>query len=417
MRRRSTLFLLIPFLFLCLFGSLAASNGLLQIGTGVKGRGMGGVGVALPQDAFILAANPAGVVFVSSRFDIGLDWNQLHGKARFLDLQDDLLTERRLATRRNLYWPEAGTIWRYSSTASIGLAIYAAGGFETQYRPREEGAPSLFGSTPTTSNYQVFYLSPSWGWKFDSCHSIGASINIAFGWLILRGLGEEFDSLSTSIAPGYVSSRHVDHEQGIGFTVGWMGQVTPSLRIGAAYQSRTWMNRFHRYRGFIADGGDLDLPSQWRFGISYTSSCNITLAFDAIRIQWQQSRQFRNDAQQPHLYGSSNGPGFGWMNQWVYKGGAAWNPCEWLTLRGGWNYGDQLFGTRETRINALTQAGVQHHGTLGATYRYRCNEASIDLIFTVPHRTRDLLTEGNNFSKSRIRSTEYAVGISMGRFY
>ena len=49
-----------------------ATNGTMPHGNSIKSMGMGGVSIALPQDALAAADNPAGMAFVGERLDIGL---------------------------------------------------------------------------------------------------------------------------------------------------------------------------------------------------------------------------------------------------------------------------------------------------------------------------------------------------------
>lgn len=51
--------------------SAYATNGYFAHGYGTKNSAMGGAGVANPQDSMAAATNPAGMVFVGSRFDVG----------------------------------------------------------------------------------------------------------------------------------------------------------------------------------------------------------------------------------------------------------------------------------------------------------------------------------------------------------
>ena len=55
-------------------GLALATTGYFALGYGVKSAGMGGVGIALPQDGLAAATNPAGTAFVSDRVDLGLTW-------------------------------------------------------------------------------------------------------------------------------------------------------------------------------------------------------------------------------------------------------------------------------------------------------------------------------------------------------
>ena len=49
-----------------------ATNGYFAHGYGTKNKALAGAGVALPQDAMIAATNPAGMVWVGERLDVGL---------------------------------------------------------------------------------------------------------------------------------------------------------------------------------------------------------------------------------------------------------------------------------------------------------------------------------------------------------
>jgi len=51
-----------------------ATNGYFSHGIGIKSKGMGGAGLAYPQDALVGGSNPAGFAFIDDRFDIGIDY-------------------------------------------------------------------------------------------------------------------------------------------------------------------------------------------------------------------------------------------------------------------------------------------------------------------------------------------------------
>ena len=52
----------------------AATNGYFSHRYGLKAQGMGGAGIALPQDSLAAATNPAGMGLVGNRADVGVDW-------------------------------------------------------------------------------------------------------------------------------------------------------------------------------------------------------------------------------------------------------------------------------------------------------------------------------------------------------
>src|ERR1035438_5403943 len=52
----------------------SATDGYFSTGYGIKQVGQGGAGIAFPQDSLAAATNPAGMVFLGDRFDVGLTW-------------------------------------------------------------------------------------------------------------------------------------------------------------------------------------------------------------------------------------------------------------------------------------------------------------------------------------------------------
>ena len=66
-----------PVIALALLSSPApvlATNGYFMHGYGNLSKGMGGVAYALPQDALAPASNPAGLMLLHDRIDVGIDW-------------------------------------------------------------------------------------------------------------------------------------------------------------------------------------------------------------------------------------------------------------------------------------------------------------------------------------------------------
>jgi long-chain fatty acid transport protein len=61
----------LPLLVLLAATESNATDGYFSHGYGVKSQGMGGVGIALPQDAIAAAANPAGLGLIGDRVDFG----------------------------------------------------------------------------------------------------------------------------------------------------------------------------------------------------------------------------------------------------------------------------------------------------------------------------------------------------------
>ena len=77
-----------------------ATNGYFAHGYGLKAKGMGGVATAMAEDSFGGANNPASMVWVGTRLDLGLDWFRPERSA-------DRTGPRHLACRAVTRW-EAG---------------------------------------------------------------------------------------------------------------------------------------------------------------------------------------------------------------------------------------------------------------------------------------------------------------------
>ncbi|MDO8767982.1 MAG: long-chain fatty acid transporter, partial [Burkholderiaceae bacterium] len=74
MRASRTLFCLTPLCALLAAGSAYATNGYFSHGYGIKAKGMGGASVAMAQDGFAGANNPAAATWAGNRAEAGLDF-------------------------------------------------------------------------------------------------------------------------------------------------------------------------------------------------------------------------------------------------------------------------------------------------------------------------------------------------------
>jgi len=66
--------------------------------------------------------------------------------------------------------------------------------------------------------------------------------------------------------------------------------------------------------------------------------------------------------------GANNGPGFGWKDINIVKLGAAWRVSPNLTLRAGYNKGDNPVTASNVTFNILAPGVITSHYTAGFTY-------------------------------------------------
>ena len=115
-------------------GMALATAGYFSLGYGVKSSGMGGVGIALPQDGLAAATNPAGTAFVGDRVDLGLTWFMPNRGAEITgSMAPGGNGDYNGNDTRNFFIPELGYVKQFSPQLSGGVAIYGNGGLNTDY--------------------------------------------------------------------------------------------------------------------------------------------------------------------------------------------------------------------------------------------------------------------------------------------
>lgn len=314
-----------------------ATNGYFQHGYGVKSQGMAGAGIALPQDAMAAATNPAGMVMVGDRMDVGLVWFRPIRSAELETGFPPINGNYSGSDTKNFFIPEFGYNKMLGRTMSVGVSVYGNGGMNSDYK---KGIP-LFGSSRAGVDLSQLFISPTFAIQVAPGHALGVSANLAYQRFEAYGL-QNFTGpcpACFSSAPGNVTNRGYDDATGWGVKVGYTGKVTDAITIGATYQSKTRMGEFDKYKGLFAGKGDFDIPETYGVGIAVKAMPALTLAFDVQKIDYSDVKSVGNKvdclfAGQCQI-GSSNGAGFGWRDVTVYKLGASYDYSKSLTLRGG----------------------------------------------------------------------------------
>lgn len=344
-----------------------ATNGYFSAGHGIKAQGIAGIGVALPQDGLTAAANPAGTALVGNRMDLGL--------TVFAPRRDAEITGNAFGAdaqfsgndKKTFLIPDLGYTRQLDGRTGVGLAVYGNGGMNTDYGTNPYGR---FGATGATGvNLEQLFIAPSVAHKVSEQHTLGASLVLAHQRFAAKGVGL-FSGFSS--APGQVSDQGTDSSNGVGLRLGWIGQLTPQVTVGASWASKI-NGRFDRYKGLFPNGGEFDIPESMAVGLSYAATPQTTLAAEVQHIRYRQVAAVGNSsaslfAGQP--LGSANGPGFGWDNATVLKIGAQHQVNKALTLRGGFSVVNQPVSSGETFINTLAPGVVRKHLTVGATWAH-----------------------------------------------
>jgi long-chain fatty acid transport protein len=382
--------------FTCAAAPAFATNGYFSHGYGIKAKSMGGVGIALPQDSLAAATNPAGMAMVGDRLDAGLDlfapirtssWTGTGGGVYTRPLGD-------YKSGKNLFAiPEFGYNKMLGWDMAVGVAVYGNGGMNTDY-----GKIVISGATTNTySNLEQMFIAPTFAWKINKNHSIGVSLNLVFQNFEARGL-ESFDVAGQTTAIGSVTNRGKDTSKGYGLKLGWTGQISPAVTLGATYQAKTKMSKFDKYKGLFAEQGRFDIPETYGFGIAFKANDKLTMAADLVQINYGGIKSISNNGDQfPGVVGTplggDNGSGFGWTNQTVYKLGMSYQYAPNLLIRAGYNHAKTPIGSKQTFFNILAPATVEDHLTLGATWTL---DNKSELTFSYMHAFEKKVTGPSN---------------------
>lgn len=376
--------------------SAFATYGYFSHGYGMTAKGMAGASTAMSKDTFGGANNPASMVWVGNRTDIGLDWFSPHRKAERTDAPGAAnINGSSESSSNDFFVPEFGYNSMLSANSSFGVTVYGNGGMNTNY---PGGAITGASGTGTCNNFQTgglgvaqasynllcgngnvgvdlaqLIFAPTLAYKINQNNSVGISPLIGIQRFKAEGL-QGFIGFSRE--SNYLTNNGYDTSTGAGVRFGWMGKMGNAITLGAAYATKMNMSKFDKYRGLFAESGGFDIPANWNVGIAVKFGQNSTVALDFQKIDYKSVRSVGNpssnvtasDATTNNTLGSDDGRGFGWENVKVWKLGIEHQVGGNLTLRAGYGLCTNPIISRDVTFNILAPGVVRQHITLGGTY-------------------------------------------------
>jgi long-chain fatty acid transport protein len=389
-----------------------ATNGYFKEGYGTKNRGMAGAGIAFSQDALAPATNPAGITQTGNRMDFGLELFNPNRDAS-LDATGMFGADTgKVDSGATLFAiPNAGFVFNMGNI-STGVSISANGGMNTRYNSNLYAnafgpaigvfagvvggmAPTVaagLGANPNAQPYSTLgvnlaqvIIAPTAAVKLNQDHSIGGSLLVGYQSFRSYGLGL-FQGLSSNGAN--VTNKGNDDAWGAGVRLGWTGDITSNITLGAQYSSKIYMQEFDHYAGLFAEQGDFDIPSNFGVGIAVKMAPETTVAFDVQEILYGDVAAIANKGPTADQFfgalasvlgsgmpysgagslGTDAGWGFGWEDTTVFKLGVNHELNSQWTVRGGLNYSTATIDEDQNLFNILAPGIVQKHVALGFTY-------------------------------------------------
>jgi long-chain fatty acid transport protein len=338
-----------------------ATDGYFPHGYGMKSLGMGGASVAMTDNAFAGANNPATSAYAGNRYEVGVNLFSPKRSATTMGQSGPMDTQ---SDSNHFLVPEFGYNRNMDAKTSFGVTVYGNGGMNTDY-PQ----PIMGGTGRTGVDLMQLIVAPTVAFKLSDAHAVGISPLLVYQKFKAEGLQ----------AFGLDPNKGSDSSTGVGVRLGYFGKLSDQLSFGASYSPKINMSKFDKYARLFANQGDFDIPANATVGIAVQATPKLKLAMDYQSIKYGEIPAIANSSlnifqcdntpTNPYCLGGTNGPGFGWLNVQVVKLGIEWAYSSDMTLRAGFNKSKNPVQASDVTFNILAPAVMTEHYTLGGTHQ------------------------------------------------
>lgn len=365
---------------------------------GGKSLGMGVTGTANPQDAIDPAMNPASWAKIDDRIDVGAYALEDRGNVKIRNNfnPNPLINNNASYNSTHTNWTGGGSFGGKKSIndwLAVGLAVYP-----TTYSKTTFKSPiALYGTSNLGLEFRNLIIEPGVGIDLGCLNPCGTSLGHHYFGLSARCVIQRFKLnglqnfanpvLSSSFTN--VTNKNYEYSTGVAPVIGWLGVINEYISLGASYQPRIKMSKLKKYKGIIADSGNLNVPEEWSVGILISPSCDMHLAFDITRVYQHKTPIFGNTFF-PNVFnaqaGDKNGLGFGLRDQTFYRVGGDYSFNSDITVRAGYVYATKTTRSPSAMSDILLTNYYRNVITFGATYKPTCNielDAYVDYGFKV----------------------------------
>jgi len=175
----------------------SATDGYFANGYGTNYKAMAGAGVALYLGTQAPATNPAAMVFLGTRYDLGMEvFNpnrqfSVTGSPSGYPGTFGLAPGTVQSGSRYFPMPSFGANWKVSKNGTFGISAYGNGGMNTDY------AAAVFGVAPAGVDLAQMFLAPTYAYRIAPRHAVGVSAILAYQRFEAKGL-QAFGSFSSA---------------------------------------------------------------------------------------------------------------------------------------------------------------------------------------------------------------------------
>lgn len=414
-------------------GSAAwATDGYFPHGFGMKSKGMGGASVAVSDNAFAGINNPAASVWAGKRAEIGVDiFMPKRSAARSAPGFGGMLEGDVKSDGNAFAIPEFAYNSVIDGRSSWGVTVYGNGGMNTEYPSGNvmcmnpnTGQPYqgnlLCGQGKLGVDLMQLIIAPTFAYKLDAKHSVGVSPLLVMQQFKATGL-DAFAGFS--MTPGKVSNTGTDRSTGVGVRVGYLGQLSDTMKLGATYSPKIKMSKFDEYAGLFAGAGSFDIPENYALGLNVQVTPAVSVAADYSRINYSGVTAIGNamsNLMAGYPMGSFSGPGFGWSDVNVLKLGVQWQATPTTVLRAGYNQSTNPVKADNVTFNILAPGVIKQHYTLGGTYAL---SKSSELTWAYMYAPKNTVTGSSMYNgmmpgasgiTETVRMSQQSLGVQYG---
>lgn len=374
-----------------IFADAEAAFGYFLNGAGANNRATSGTGVAFAEDPLGLATNPAGIVGLpgGNQWQLGVTLLRagLGFTASEFEPPDDGVPTGAVPIKPGTYHhdpdvpaqaagifpiPNGAAVWELDEDSAFAIGLYGNGGLNNTYQSfPNQTCPD---STPQEGvlcfgdlalDFAQSFIAPTYARRVTPSLRVGASLLTVWQTLEIRGLQILAEA---SRDPEKLSNNGHDDAFGVGAKFGFQYRVTPSVHVGASYQTETYMERFKGYSGLLAERGKFNIPPLGQIGLAWDATQRLQLLLDIQKIWYSEIPAIANSQTAPGRFGADDGPGFGWDDVVAYKAGFRFNLRPRWTVRGGYSSHDSPL-PRPLLFNVIALSTFDEQVNGGVSYR------------------------------------------------
>lgn len=378
-----------------------ATNGMYLAGYGSEAAGRAGANLGVADRAMGLQANPAGIAQLQGQH-LSIDLQLLAPKLRYggdpagnaIDGESALFAMPSFTYVRGN--PESP--WNF------GMALISQGGMGAHF----VGYRTPFGTTDETfSEVRFLTATPTVSYSFTPDLALGLSGNLGYSDVRFRFFPNTsfYQDGGTPTDPsddmGFFGADMVGRAKAFNASgrLGLMWRALPRVQFGAIYQTETsgsykngslQLNETALGLGpvnYEAEVEGFSWPEQFGLGAQIHPADRLMVALDARLYRWSGAMTRINvkgsSPDKPSPVANPLMPFvFDWKDQWVYIAGLEYRATRDLTLRTGFNFGEDPVPANT--LNPLFPAITEKHATAGLSYTLQATtfNVAVERAFT-----------------------------------